>query len=73
MKDLLIAIAVLLILVAVFSHYDVRPEQDTAPHADGTREQGESEHIEQGKGDNVLQDIPEPPSPQTGDRFYRLW
>ena len=73
MKDLLIAIAVLLILVAVFSHCDVRPEGDTALYADGTREQGESEQIEQGKGDNVLQDIPEPPSPQTGDRFYRLW
>ena len=73
MKDLLIAVAILLILVAVFSHCDVRPEGDTAPHADGTREQGESEQIEQGKGDNVLQDIPEPPSPQTGDRFYRLW
>ena len=73
MKDLLIAIAVLLLLVAVFSHYDVRTERDTALYADGTREQGESEQIEQGKGDNVLQDIPEPPSPQTGDRFYRLW
>ncbi len=68
MKDLLIALAILLILVAVFSHYDVRPEGDTAPHADGTREQGESDTVI--PSDEPTEFVEPPQSPQTGDRWW---
>ena len=65
MKDPLIAIAILLVLVAVFSHTDVQPDAPSETHGDNT--EGESETV-QSDGNNFLQDIPEQ-SPQTGDRW----
>ena len=69
MKDLLITIAILLVLVAVFSHYDVRPEGDTAPHADGDDAEGDSNTII--PSDEPVELVEPPQSPQTGG--WRWW
>lgn len=72
MKDLIIALIILLTLIAGFSQ--TPPEQDSASpksETQGTREQGESEQIEQGKGD--LPSIPEPPeSPDYTELAYEV-
>ena len=73
MKDIIIAIIILLTLIAGFSQ--TQPEQDSAPppkaETQGTREQGESEQNEQGKGD--LPSIPEPPqSPDYTELAYEV-
>ena len=66
MKDIIIAIIILLTLVAGFSTYGTPPEQDSAPppantHGGGFKEPGESEKIEQGEGDSPI--ISEPITP----------
>lgn len=57
MKDILLAIIILLTLIAGFSQTQQDPPPDT--HGEGAMEQGESELTQQGKGD--LPSIPEPP------------
>lgn len=59
MKDLIIAIIILLTLIAGFSQTPTEQDSAPPPNTQGTREQGDSEQIEQGKGD--LPSIPEPP------------
>jgi hypothetical protein len=67
MKDLLIAIAILFILVAVFSQCYAPPEQETPPdtHGEGTREKGESNTILRGEDDSLYME-----SPKTGYIFF---
>ncbi|MBO7274902.1 MAG: hypothetical protein J6V15_00865 [Clostridia bacterium] len=61
MKDLLIALAILLILVAVFSHTpQTPPQRDTS----GTQTKGESDTVLPGSEDTQYAEPPQ--SPQTG-------
>lgn len=67
MKDMLIAIIILAVLVAMFSCCDVPEQPDPPPtdtHGEGSRESGESDIAMPGKGD------PPAESPKTGCHFY---
>lgn len=66
MKDLLIAIAILLVLVAVFSH---TPHSEPARHADGDDAEGDSNTII--PSDEPVELVEPPQSPQTGG--WRWW
>ena len=66
MRDVIIAVIILAVLVAIFSCCDVPTQQDPPPtdtHGEGSRESGESDIVMPGKGDPPVE------SPKTGYYF----